>query len=313
MKICLIQPYDARRHYYAMIPSAGLASLAALCGRDGHSVRIIDALAHRLSPGRIADLARRERPDVAGVTFFTPDHAAVRETVRELAEAFHEIRLDDRADKLTERAERILAAFQHTLLSDGVLAGMAYFESGTPRFMLHPRDEETGIHYSVLAMIHAILSDMFTPEQAAEHLALIEKYLTGPDGVRLFDKPLAYRGGVMTNFQRAETASYFGREIGIMYTHAHLRFAEALAHIGDADLPILAGPGRKAEAAFDVGQQALAAGVVGVLAHDLDPAGDEPVPRCLNARGKGGGTAVEVLGKAGGRRRGQASRQELLR
>lgn len=85
MKICLIQPYDARRHYYAMIPSAGLASLAAVCGRDGHSVRIIDALAHRLSPGRVADMARREHPDVAGVTFFTPDHAAVRETVRELA------------------------------------------------------------------------------------------------------------------------------------------------------------------------------------------------------------------------------------
>jgi cellobiose phosphorylase len=157
------------------------------------------------------------------------------ETVRELAEAFHEIGLDDRADKLIERAERILTAFQHTLLPDGVLAGMAYFQKGTPRSMLHPRDEETGIHYSALAMIHAILSDMFTPEQAAEHLALIEEHLTGPDGVRLFDKPLAYRGGVMSNFQRAETASYFGREIGIMYTHAHLRFAEALAHIGDAD------------------------------------------------------------------------------
>src|SRR5262249_23918476 len=31
-----------------------------------------------------------------------------------------------------------------------------------------------------------------------------------------------------------------GREIGIMYTHAHLRFAEALARYGDADAFLLA-------------------------------------------------------------------------
>jgi 1,2-beta-oligoglucan phosphorylase len=36
-------------------------------------------------------------------------------------------------------------------------------------------------------------------------------------------------------FQRAEAATFFGREIGIMYTHAHLRYAEALARYGDAE------------------------------------------------------------------------------
>ena len=35
-------------------------------------------------------------------------------------------------------------------------------------------------------------------------------------------------------FQRAETATFFGREIGLMYMHAHLRYAQALAHVGDA-------------------------------------------------------------------------------
>ena len=39
----------------------------------------------------------------------------------------------------------------------------------------------------------------------------------------------------MTVFQRAEASTFFGREIGIMYMHAHLRYAEALARVGDAD------------------------------------------------------------------------------
>jgi cellobiose phosphorylase len=101
-------------------------------------------------------------------------------------------------------------------------------------YLLHPRDRTTGLSYSVLAMIHAILEDMLTPAQAREHLRLIGTHLTGPDGVRLFDCPMPYHGGPQRIFQRAESATFFGREIGLMYTHAHLRYAQALAHIGDA-------------------------------------------------------------------------------
>jgi 1,2-beta-oligoglucan phosphorylase len=36
-------------------------------------------------------------------------------------------------------------------------------------------------------------------------------------------------------FRRAESASFFGREIGLMYVHAHLGYAEALAVLGEAD------------------------------------------------------------------------------
>ena len=39
----------------------------------------------------------------------------------------------------------------------------------------------------------------------------------------------------MEVFQRAEASTFFGREIGLMYMHAHLRYAEALARVGDAD------------------------------------------------------------------------------
>ena len=35
--------------------------------------------------------------------------------------------------------------------------------------------------------------------------------------------------------RRAESASFFGREIGLMYVHAHLGYAEALAVLGEAD------------------------------------------------------------------------------
>ena len=53
--------------------------------------------------------------------------------------------------------------------------------------------------------------------------------------MRLFDRPLPYHGGPQRFFQRAESATFFGREIGLMYMHAHLRYAQALAHVGEAE------------------------------------------------------------------------------
>ncbi|NQT85187.1 hypothetical protein HQ560_00385 [bacterium] len=63
----------------------------------------------------------------------------------------------------------------------------------------------------------------------------IQEHLAYPDGFRLMDRPPVYRGGAQRFFRRAETASYFGREIGLMYVHAHLRTMEALAKLGKAD------------------------------------------------------------------------------
>jgi cellobiose phosphorylase len=134
------------------------------------------------------------------------------------------------------QAGRIRSDFQRRLVVDGVLAGYALFEPGQePAYLLHPRDTASGVRYSVLAMSHAILQDMLDPAQVASHLQLIRTQLEGPDGTRLFDRPLPYHGGPARIFQRAEQASYFGREIGLMYMHAHLRQAQALAHAGDAD------------------------------------------------------------------------------
>jgi 1,2-beta-oligoglucan phosphorylase len=153
-----------------------------------------------------------------------------------LAHGFRRIGDEARAAAYEAMAANILEEFQRVLIVDDVLAGLAYFhEGGRTDLLLHPKDNVTGLSYSLLAMIHAVINDMFSPRQAQAHLNLIRQHLTGPDGAHLFDRPMAYHGGIQTNFQRAESASYFGREIGIMYTHAHLRYCEALARFGDAD------------------------------------------------------------------------------
>ena len=151
----------------------------------------------------------------------------------------HEIcRRADRRE-MAERLAPLLAAmradFQRLLLPDGVLAGFLVFGQGEPQPLLHPRDAQTGIRYRLLPMTRAMLAGLLTPEQAQRHLALIHAHLLFSDGVRLMSDPVPYRGGVTRWFQRAETAANFGREIGLMYTHAHLRYVEALAKLGRGD------------------------------------------------------------------------------
>jgi cellobiose phosphorylase len=153
-----------------------------------------------------------------------------------LARALRSIGRAPDALPLESAAQDVRRDFERLLLADGVLAGYALFDTGGGvRLLLHPSDEMTGVHYSALAMIHAILEDLLTPAQAREHVRLIEAHLSGPDGLRLFDRPMDYHGGPQRLFQRAESATFFGREIGLMYTHAHLRYAQALAHMGDAE------------------------------------------------------------------------------
>jgi 1,2-beta-oligoglucan phosphorylase len=48
-------------------------------------------------------------------------------------------------------------------------------------------------------------------------------------------EPAPHHGGCERLFKRAETAANVGREIGLPYVHAHLRYAEAMAKTGDAE------------------------------------------------------------------------------
>ncbi|WP_425465310.1 cellobiose phosphorylase [Oryzihumus leptocrescens] len=156
--------------------------------------------------------------------------AGLREAAPTLAVAAE---LADDAERL---AEDTAGAMHEVLLADGLLAGYGLMhDDGRVEHLVHPTDERTGLTYGVLPWIHAISADLLSPEQADHHLATIREHLLGPDGARLFDKPAAYRGGPMEVFQRAEGSTFWGREIGLMYTHAHLRYAEALARRGDAE------------------------------------------------------------------------------
>lgn len=158
------------------------------------------------------------------------------QTAATLAAALRHVGRPALATSLDELASRTRADFQRLLVIDDTLAGFAWFhEDGRVEPLLHPRDERTGIGYRLLPMIHAIIDDLLTPAQAARHVELMRAHLLGADGARLFDKPPTYRGGVPRVFQRAETSTFFGREIGIMYVHAHLRYAEAMARHGDAE------------------------------------------------------------------------------
>jgi len=144
-------------------------------------------------------------------------------------------------DELGGRARDLAARtgddLHRLLLADGVLAGYGVFgdDGELAELLVHPRDARTGLTYGVLPWIHAISADLLSPQQARHHLDLLKQHLLGPDGARLFDAAPHYRGGPMEVFKRAETATFWGREIGLMYTHAHLRYAEALARVGDAE------------------------------------------------------------------------------
>ncbi|MFZ0725296.1 MAG: hypothetical protein WAM61_05860 [Desulfobacterales bacterium] len=158
------------------------------------------------------------------------------QTLDTLARACRRLGRSTQANRLATAARDVHDQFQRHLVKDGTVTGFAYFHDGNRiDYLLHPLDKATGVSYSLIPMIHAIINDLLTPLQAQKHLNIIKTHLLGPDGARLFDRPMKYRGGPQKFFLRAESASFFGREIGLMYTHAHLRYAEALAHCGDAE------------------------------------------------------------------------------
>jgi 1,2-beta-oligoglucan phosphorylase len=153
-----------------------------------------------------------------------------------LATAFRHYGAIDRADSLTELCTKIKADFNTYLVKAGITAGFAYFKDPkNPELLLHPEDSHTNIKYRLLPVNRGIISEIFTPEQAIAHEAMAQEYLLLPDGANLMYPPPVYRGGKSHYFQRAETASFFGREIGNHYVHAHLRYAEAMAKRGNKD------------------------------------------------------------------------------
>jgi cellobiose phosphorylase len=148
----------------------------------------------------------------------------------------------ERAREFKQLAAGIREDFNKYLLKDGAIAGFAYFkeDGGEPELFLHPSDETSGIKYRLLPFNRSVIGSLLTPEQAEEQLHAVREHLLCADGMHLTDTPTPYYGGPAHMFKHADAAAFFGREVGTHNTHAHLRYAEALSHLGRADDLMLA-------------------------------------------------------------------------
>src|SRR5262249_3310588 len=122
------------------------------------------------------------------------------------------------------------------LIRDGIVGGYGVFSprGGIEELLIHPSDARTGLSFSLIPMTQAIIGGLFTPAHAQQHPELIRKPLPFSPRARPMDRPMAYHGGPEKIFRRAESAAFFGREIGLMYVHSHLRYAEAMGLLGES-------------------------------------------------------------------------------
>lgn len=129
-------------------------------------------------------------------------------------------------------AKEIQADYNQYMVNQEVLPGFVLHEQEQFDYIIHPSDIKTGIHYRLLPMIQSITSELSEKNKATQYLDTIQEKLLFPDGVHLMNKPAPYNGGVSTYFKRAEQAANFGREIGLQYVHAHIRYSETLSKVG---------------------------------------------------------------------------------
>jgi cellobiose phosphorylase len=161
--------------------------------------------------------------------------ALTYQVIHQMSHVLAEVEANDAAE-LQALASGIEADFNRYMLQTEVIPGFIYMEQpGTAEMMLHPKDNKTGINYRLLPMTRSMISELLTPEQAETHYQLIKEKLYYPDGVRLMDRPAKYARGLSTHFKRAEQGANFGREIGLQYVHAHIRFVEAMSKLGKVE------------------------------------------------------------------------------
>lgn len=131
-----------------------------------------------------------------------------------------------------ELAAAIRKDYDRYMVNKEVLPGFVLHENQKFEYIIHPTDTKTGIHYRLLPMIQSITSELSEKQKAKDYLKVIKETLLFPDGVHLMNKPAPYDGGISTYFKRAEQAANFGREIGLQYVHAHIRYSESLSKMG---------------------------------------------------------------------------------
>jgi cellobiose phosphorylase len=137
-------------------------------------------------------------------------------------------------ERMATTAAAITADLRRFMLPDGVAAGFVTVTDGVATPVIHPADTVTGLTYRLIPMTQLVLAGILDQDEADRHEAIIREHLLFPDGVRLTDSPTRFADGETTVFRRAEQAAFFGREVGLMYAHAHIRWAEALSALGRA-------------------------------------------------------------------------------
>ena len=210
-----------------------------------HCDRVVDLCERRFLPdtalvnygdGDWDDTLQPAQPEMRTRMASSWTVALAYHTFRQLAGVYRRLGEYERLTRLEGLLSRMRSDFTERLMPGGIVAGFLVTEAdGTSRPLLHPQDNATGIRYRLLPMTRSVLAELFTPGDAARHMAIVHESLLYPDGVRLMSEPARYHGGCETLFKRAETAANVGREIGLQYVHAHLRYAEAMAKMGDAE------------------------------------------------------------------------------
>ena len=213
---------------------------------SGHVERLLTAVTERFIPGTHLirygegdwnDSLQPADPKMCDWMVSSWTVALLFQQITRYAEIVRRAGRADAATALGRLAAEMQRDFNRFLIRDDTVAGYALFEPGSerPELLIHPSDTRTGLKYSLLPMKRSIMAGMFTPEQACHHLRIIREHLLYPDGARLIDRPVEYHGGPEKIFRRAESAAFFGREIGLMYVHSHIRYGEAMAVLGEAD------------------------------------------------------------------------------
>lgn len=155
-------------------------------------------------------------------------------TIQVLRKASRILDFNDYSSHIKEIADLMFKDFKKYFLDQPFLPGFISLDKNLKRTnIIFPGDSVTHINYRLIPMTRAIISGIYAGQKAQETIRTIKKELLFPDGVRLMDRPAVYHGGVSKIFKRAEQSANFGREIGLMYTHAHIRYIEALAKTGD--------------------------------------------------------------------------------
>lgn len=215
-----------------------LENSRAECSLREHLMQALNSLTARFIPGTDLlsyaggdwdDTLQPAQESMKRRTVSTWTQALAFQTVNVLGDAL----ADDPAAEGLEHIKTRLRAGYERLVIQGVPAGFCLMEAdGALTPLLHPLDHATGIRFRLLSLTRGILAGLATKEQTEKQLRLIREHLWAPDGVHLLDRPTHYSGGNCKIFRRAEQAAYIGREIGLQYCHAHIRYVQTLAAAG---------------------------------------------------------------------------------